>query len=85
MWSDELLPVVDGSSQSVRNIIALPFNLSDYSSRSQFRSSFVKFVVAMLRNSRSIMFLGGVASYVTNHFSRSHRIKALLPLYERDT
>ena len=41
-------------------------------------SSFVKFVVVMLRSSRSILFLGGVASYVTNHFSRSHRIKALL-------
>ena len=68
-------------------IALLPFHVSDYSFRSQFRNSFVKFVVAMLRSSRSILFLGGVASYVTstNHFSRSHRIKALLPLYECDT
>ena len=71
--------------QNASRIALLPFHLSGYSFRSQFRSSFVKFVVAMLRSSRSILFLGGVASYVTNHFSRSHRIKALLPLYERDT
>ena len=66
--------------QNASRIALLPFHLSDYSFRSQFRSSFVTFVVAMRRSSRSILFLGGVASYVTNHFSRSHRIKALLPL-----
>ena len=56
--------------QNASRISLLPFHLSDYSSRLQFRSSFVKCVVAMRRSTKSILFLGGVASYVTNHFSR---------------
>ena len=36
----------------------------------------------MLRS--SILFLGGVASYVTNHFSRSHRIIHLAPMRDTD-